>query len=173
MAKRSSSVPYRRGDWVAVPLRDEGYAVGIIVQADGAGGVTGYFFGPLRLALPRLAELRSLHSSDAIYICNFGDLGLINREWPVIGGHEEWKQGGWPIPEFGYIEGPGGPAYKVTYKDSQLSEYETRVQISIEECLQLPDDGIFGSGAVEKILTRLLNGQEVFDSRAWARGGIR
>ncbi|MFC4853013.1 Imm26 family immunity protein [Actinophytocola glycyrrhizae] len=159
---------------MAVPLRDEGYVVGIVAQADGAGGVTSYFFGPRRLVVPEVVELASsLRPSDAIHTCNYGDPGLADGKWSVIGGHEEWEPDNWPVPVFGYIEGPGRLAWKVTYKDDNLTEYATREQITVEECLRLPKTGVSGSGAVEKALTHLLNGGTLYDPRVQAYGGTR
>lgn len=171
--KRQRSLPYGRGDWVAVPLTDEGYAVGIVVQADGAGGVTGYFFGPRRQTIPSIAELCLLRPSEAIHICNYGDLGLVNGEWAVIGGREEWNPDDWPVPVFGYIEGRGRPAWKVTFQDDDLVSYAMREQVSVEECLRLPKTGMSGSGAVEKSLTYLLNGGTLYDPRLRASGNFQ
>ena len=36
---------YREGDWFAVPLRDGGYAAGLIARANPKGVLLGYFFG--------------------------------------------------------------------------------------------------------------------------------
>jgi hypothetical protein len=148
-----------------VPLEDAGYAVGKIVQADMKGGVTGYFFGPRRPAVPALSELTDLRYEDAVYVSNFGDLGLINGEWSVIGGHDEPDTRDWPTPAFGRLRNPPPQGFRVIYRDDNTNEPASVDPISVEECLALPNDAMDGAGAVRIVLTRLLSGLDIHDRR--------
>jgi hypothetical protein len=49
---------YNEGDWFAVPLREGGFAIGVIarVMPRKEGVVLGYFFGPRRNAVPTVEE---------------------------------------------------------------------------------------------------------------------
>jgi Immunity protein 26 len=71
-------VNYREGDWFAVPLRNGGFAVGVIARANPRGVSLGYFFGPPRSDVPRLDEVADLRSGDAVLVRKFGHLGILN-----------------------------------------------------------------------------------------------
>ncbi|MGH9822314.1 MAG: Imm26 family immunity protein [Blastocatellia bacterium] len=56
--KRKRKLPYVEGDWFAVPLDDQGYALGMIARARPRGRMLfGYFIGPRRREAPALAEV--------------------------------------------------------------------------------------------------------------------
>jgi hypothetical protein len=55
----SQKINYREGDWFAVPLRDGGYAVGLVARMDNRGGVLGYFFGPRRDDVPSPSDVEA------------------------------------------------------------------------------------------------------------------
>jgi hypothetical protein len=52
-------LPDSEGDGFAVPLRDGGYAIGVVARMDRKGSVLGYFFGPRYDEPPKLAEVAS------------------------------------------------------------------------------------------------------------------
>lgn len=149
---------YSEGDWFAVPLRGDGFAVGVIARAmPGKEGVLlGYFFGPRRTVPPALEVLGRLSVYDAIMVEIFGDLGIISGEWPLLGRINEWDRAAWPIPEFGRFEELTGRAFKVSYDDENPNNVIREEQIDPGELAGLPQDGLSGAGAVERALTRLL-----------------
>ncbi len=59
---------YGEGDWFAVPLRNGGYALGVVARRDGRGGIIGYFFGQKYSAPPSLDEVTSKTATDAILV---------------------------------------------------------------------------------------------------------
>ncbi len=77
-------LPYREGDWFAVPLGDGDYAVGLVARMDGKGGVLGYFFGPLHDHVPAVQEIAHLIVADALVIERFSDLNLLQGAWRII-----------------------------------------------------------------------------------------
>jgi hypothetical protein len=97
---------YGEGDWFAVPLREGGFAVGVIARAmpHKEGILLGYFFGPRRDDVPTLDELKSLSASDAVLVDRFGHLGLVRGTWPLLGRIDGWDRGAWPTPAFGRFE---------------------------------------------------------------------
>ncbi len=157
MARRKLS--YAEGDWVAVPLRSGGYAVGLVARADGRGGAVGYFFGPRLKTPPSPGSLDRLRPGDAILIEIFGDLGLMEGEWPVIGPHSKWIREHWPLPAFGRIDEFAGTALRIEYDEVTLEEVGNK-PISVQEASQLPRDGLAGSGDVEIRLTKMIDCQE-------------
>ncbi len=147
---------YQEGDWFAVPLRNGGYALGLIARLDGEGRVLGYFFGPRREQLPTKEDIADLSATCAILIRLFGDLGLIQGDWPIIYQSNSWYRADWPVPGFARIAVDERWATRVEYSEDDLS-YLRELPISLEEAHSLPEDGLSGSGALEIRLTKLLS----------------
>lgn len=147
---------YTEGDWFAVPLRDGGYAVGVVARLDGRGGVIGYFFGPKSGVPPSLDEVTDKTANDAVLVSNFGDLGLVRGKWKRIGKAPDWNRDRWPIPPFVRTDAVSGAHRKVIYTEDNLNTEKTLLPCSSTEATTLPKDGIAGYGAVEIQLTKLL-----------------
>lgn len=149
---------YSEGDWFAVPLRDGGFAVGVIARAmpRKEGVLLGYFFGPRRYEIPTHEDLSGLSASDAVMVEMFGDLGIIRGEWPLLGRINGWDRTAWPTPEFGRFEELTGRAFKVTYDDDNPNRVVREEQVDPGGLVGLPGDGLSGAGAVERTLTRML-----------------
>jgi hypothetical protein len=154
--RRKEKCKYREGDWFAVPLRTNGYAVGIIARAAQQGGILlGYFFGPRRHDLPNLDDVRNCRSTDAILVARFGDLGLLNCAWSVLG-HYQWNRSSWPMPVFARKDVVSGNVSLVEYDEDDPSRELRFKKPGHRNASQYPDDGLFGFGAVELRLTKLL-----------------
>jgi hypothetical protein len=149
-------LPYKEGDWFAVPLRDSGYALGLVARMDSKGGVIGYFFGPRREQLPTKEDVMGLSPADAVLVCLLGDLGLVQEEWPIIYYSVPWNRDEWPMPAFARVTADRSKAWRVEYSDVDLSVLRVELATS-EEVSDLPKDGSYGSGAVEIRLTKLLS----------------
>ena len=67
---------YAEGDWFAVPLRTNSFALGIIARANPEGVLLGYFFGPARDEQPELVEAAGLAPDHAVLVAKFGHLDL-------------------------------------------------------------------------------------------------
>jgi hypothetical protein len=149
---------YSEGDWFAVPLRGGGFAAGLIARMmpHREGVLLGYFFGPRRDKFPTLDELRDLSAPDAILVERFGDLGIVDGTWPLVGHVDGWDRSAWPTPAFGRSEELTGRAFKVTYDDVDPNVLLEETPIDLSELASMPKDGLSGAGAVERVLTRLL-----------------
>ena len=148
---------YSEGDCFLVNLRKGGYARGVVARTNGKGIVFGYFFGP-RIDQEQDARVdTTVVPRQAIFLGLFGDLGLIKREWAVVGKIEPWCRDGWPMPPFVRAE-EGGKTGFITYydEDSLLFIREEKVPLSQVATDPLPDDGLWGYGAIEIRLTKLL-----------------
>lgn len=133
-----------------MPLRDHGYAIGVVARADGKGIALGYFFGPRVESLEDPPQARTFEANSAIKVCRFGDLGLIRGKWPVLGRMESWDPTQWNVPDFcrdGDI--------RVVYDGDSLAVIREE-RLDSRECQPLPQDGLEGAGFVEIKLTRLL-----------------
>lgn len=151
MGKRK--LPYKEGDWYAVPLQTGGYCLGVVARADGRGRVLGYFFGPPRTQVPTQEDTQGLWADDAKLIAMFGDLGLLRGEWPIVGPSADWERGCWPVPAFARTN-LMGQSCRVVYDDGLQRVGETPAR---PEALRgLPEDAACGYVSIQIQLTRLL-----------------
>jgi hypothetical protein len=93
--------PYAEGSVFLVPLQVRGFARGIVARAPKTAGkvLLGYFFAPKVLSKGD-ATLNDIEPSKAILCVRFGDLGLINDTWPILGILPNWQRANWPVPDF-------------------------------------------------------------------------
>lgn len=152
MKKKKLQVPV--GTWFAVPLRSSGFAVGILARATGHGSAFGYFFGPKRLKVPVLSDLTRMDPEKAIWVGQFGDLGLLNKKWPVIGIAPDWSPEDWPVPPFFY-RNSDGETFLRHYSENLDFIEEIPCDPSLEN--KYPKDLQAGYGAVEKRLTEMID----------------
>lgn len=96
-------------------------------------------------------------ASDAALVEAFGDLGLVNETWPLLGRLEGWDRRAWPTPAFGRFEELTGRAFRAIYDDTNPNRLVREEQIDPSELVGLPKDGLLGAEAVERLLTRLLS----------------
>jgi hypothetical protein len=147
---------YAVGDWFAVPLRDGGFAVGLIARAHPGGVLLGYFFGPKRAEIPRLDEMEGLKAVDAVLVRKFGHLGLVGKKWPRLGQLEGWDLREWPMPVFVRYEELTGRSFRVFYDENDPNKLIRKEQVPPGEAEQGPKDGLMGVEFAEAILTNLL-----------------
>jgi hypothetical protein len=149
-------LPYREGSFFAVPLRQGGYAVGLVARMAPQGKIVlAYLFGPKLVSVPSLSDVAGLRSIDATKCLRVGDLGLLNGEWPVIGDLPHWRREDWPVPEFVRRDELSKRAWRVFFPDSDPSAFE-REEAAPYEINGLETSGLYGYGAVEILLTRLM-----------------
>lgn len=149
-------ISYREGDWFAVPLRGGGWATGVVARKARSAVLLGYFFGPPRSAPPGIQEVADLCAQDAILVERFGDLGIIDGSWPLIGSSPTWDRAQWPMPMFCRREPLSGRAFLVEYPDANPNGIPRETPVDHSECDHLPRDGMSGFGSVERELTRRL-----------------
>jgi hypothetical protein len=152
------AVSYREGCVFAVPLRNGEFTTGVVarVTAKNNGGAVllGYFFGPKYKSVPTNEVIDSLNPCKAIKVLRFGDLSLQSGEWPVIGDIYEWKREEWALPDFVRRDDISRRAWRVSYSDDNLVQPVKEESVSPDSVLER--DAMYGSGAVELLLTRLL-----------------
>jgi hypothetical protein len=149
-----NALPYHEGTLFAVPLRTGGYGLGIIARLSGNGVAFGYFFGPHRKSVPSVSEVQHLLPDESILRIKFGDLGLMNGEWPTIGHLAGFKRNVWQMPPLIRVDDTSNNAWKEWYTDDLeiISEEPCNLELSEE----YPKSILAGYGAVEKRLTRLI-----------------
>jgi hypothetical protein len=148
-------LPYREGDWFAVPLAGGGYGAGLIARSPKRGRILlGYFFGPRRSTLPKFSDLLRLTPGEALAVELFGDLALIEGEWSVLGSTPDWNRSLWPMPVFGSVEGNTG--YRVEYPNEDLAAEPRLTRISAAEASRLPEERLQGAEAMALLLDELL-----------------
>jgi hypothetical protein len=147
-------INYREGDWFQVPLDPgaKGVAVGVMARMDHGGGGLGYFF--LFDKLPSPAELAALRPEQADHITQFGDLGLVRGEWPILGQVPGWDRETWAPPRaYSHQDAISKRWYLRFYEPWNL--YDHQVPTTEKEAAQYPQDGLSGGGAVVGYLSRL------------------
>jgi hypothetical protein len=118
----------------------------------------GYFFGPRLDGLPGPEHLAGLRPADAVIVGRFGDLGLWEGEWPVLGPSPGWDRAEWPVPVFVYQD----PILKGTWwrrfydPDDPDPLWHRQERIPAGEPHDGWGDRLYGSGSVEIRLTHLL-----------------
>jgi hypothetical protein len=148
-------INYKEGSCIAIPLREGGFARGIVARMDGKGGILGYFFGPKSLSLEDIEDCSNLKCQDAILTGKFGDPGLLNGEWTVIGEIQNWDKTEWPMPAFIRIDEFENRAWLSYYDEYDFSFIkEKEVPSDLKD--SYPYDRDMGYGAVEIRLTELL-----------------
>jgi len=159
MGKGKKRLPYREGTWFAVPLRTNGFAVGVVARFAGDGRTFGYFFGPKRKSIPTVKAVGNLTFEQAIWIGRFGDLGLLNGSWPILGETGQWDRAAWPLPAFVRTDDDddeSSAAYITVFSDSLDPVSCKRCDPKLAK--KYPEDALSGCGAVEIRLTDLLDG---------------
>ena len=160
---RPKHIRYREGQWFAVPLRDGGYAIGIIARgAYKTRGGLGYFFGPRHDAPPDEEAVQRLEPADAILIKRFGDLGIIEGRWPLIASSRTFRREDWPLPKFARLDAVNSTrGWLVEYDYDIEGGGEGRIlrqsRRTAEELEGSPRDGFSGAGAIEITLSKLLS----------------
>lgn len=148
-------LPYCEGTWFGVPLRQGGFAVGVVARATTEGKVIlCYFFGPRLTVVPELAELDRLRPHEAVRVVRVGDLSLIRGEWPIIGKTISWKRSDWPMPPFVRRSELSRKAWRVQYSDADPNAIDHEEPEQYESTLER--DAVLGSGAAELVLTKVL-----------------
>lgn len=147
-------LPYTEGSVFLVPLRDSGFARGVVARSAPKGRILfGYFFGP-KLDNDLSPALTGLNPKKAILRDRFGDLGLMNGEWQVIGIVPSWKRSEWSMPDFVRRDPLGRrKARLVRYSDTDPSCIA--LEKPIDDDPTLANDGLAGYGFVEIRLTKL------------------
>ncbi len=152
------------GDLFAVPLKSGGYGIGVIARMKkgrGAKSIVGYFFDLKLDNIPEPSDLSDIGHSQVRYITQFGDLGLHEDRWPIIGPMPNWDQEDWPMPVFGKVMLDGVRAEKVYYDPSNPEKWTNFEPCAIEEARALPQDGLAGARAIETVLDKILNDPEL------------
>jgi hypothetical protein len=98
--------------------------------------------------------LEGIEPGKSILSVIFGDLGLINGEWRLIGSMPNWQRGAWSMPDFVRRDPIGKRAWRVRRSDVDPLKIESEVPVEFDT--DLPPNLSSGYGAVELKLTKLL-----------------
>lgn len=158
---KQKHIRYSEGQWFAVPLRNGGYALGIIVRGSyKTKGGLGYFFGPKYSEIPTYKSILEKNPDEAILITWFGDFGIINGSWPLIQNSRSFSRAEWSLPKFGRkISLLPDKGYIVEYEENKEGAWKVfrEVPVDFQDISGLPEDIMMGGGSVEIKLTKLLS----------------
>lgn len=92
---------YQAGSWVAIPLKDSQYGLGLVARSDSTvGAFVGYYFSKMYESMPTLEDVRKWKSQDAVLIRWTSGLGITEGRWTVIGKRDDFDILDWPVPKF-------------------------------------------------------------------------
>ena len=106
--------------------------------------------------MPSLSHVKTLRPQNALLVCQFGDLSLVDGIWPIVGTLPSWSRNEWPVPAFSRTNALNRSITKVIYSDDDIDRILSEQPVSPDEAASMPRDGLFGAGAVEIVLTKLL-----------------
>ncbi|MDC6180490.1 hypothetical protein C2I33_21285 [Ralstonia solanacearum] len=149
-----STVKYQEGDIFLVPLSDGACALGVVARANKKKGiVVGYFFKGIVDNVADYSVL-DLVADRATKVLRFGDLALLEGNWPIVSRLKDWHSEEWPMPKFIREDPFTKRVWLISYKDD-----DPGVELSEEQFLGEPANhpraGVAGAGFVEKLLTKL------------------
>lgn len=144
------------GDVFVVPLRSEGYGIGLIARKH-RNILLGYFWKEFFSKIPNDLELSSLNKDDTFWIKQFGIRGLEKGEWKILGNKPNFSPKEWEVPKFIRETKPFGK-YLVTYDDKLKFVNQEKVPDNFRGLH--PKDGLAGYGFVELKLTDFLTEQQ-------------
>lgn len=139
----------KEGTIFTVPLEPSGHALGVLARTNGKGKAFGYFFNPAN-------DLSRLNWNDSVLVARFGDHGLHTGRWKIVGHVENWRREEWPLPSFMREHDNPKLAYLTRYNDELEAVSEEIVSSELLDRKLLPVDSQYGSGVVEKLLSRIL-----------------
>ncbi|MFF4601109.1 Imm26 family immunity protein [Amycolatopsis sp. NPDC001319] len=159
MTRRGAKQKYREGDWFTVPLEGGTFALGLIARSTKKSHSIffGYFFGPARASIPSLWDVADLWPADAVWVGMFGDVGLHDGTWRVLGRTPGWDRDTWKMPAFVHkdVLVPGRWVLR-EYPDEDPGARPVGRRIGEAEAVGLSRDGLANAALVELRLTRLL-----------------
>ena len=145
-------LPYGEGDVFCVPLGDGMFSLGVIARMAKQGKVLlGYFFTTVFRQCPNVETMPSLRAEEAARVIRFGDLGLLNGEWTVIGRLPEWQRDEWPMPAF-IMRPPLTNSASLTYNSDEDPNRISRIVKCDPNSEGYATDSVYGYGAVEILL---------------------
>jgi hypothetical protein len=153
-------LPYGEGDVFCVPLADGTFSLGVIARMTNAGKVLlGYFFTTVFRQCPNVETMPLLRAEDAARIIRFGDLGLFNGEWTVVGRLPEWQRADWPMPPFIMRPPLTNTASLIFYSDEDPNKVSRIVKCD-PNIDAYAKDSVFGYGAVAALIRQIVSEQE-------------
>lgn len=102
----------------------------------------------------------------------FGDYGLFNRQWKVIGRIENWSRSTWELPPFFRFDEDETFGFLTIYDDTLKFISEKKIGIDDPRARNLPFDSQLGSRIVEQRLLKLLENGENQKGREIRAGTI-
>ena len=139
-----------------VPLKNGSHARGVVARATASGKVLlGYFFGP-PVASNDVVQFDDLKAANALLRARFGDLGLINGEWPIKGIVPNWNRSEWPMPDF-VRRDPLGWLKPILVRYSDTDPTRVVSETPVDEESGLETDSLSGYKAIEIKLNKLID----------------
>jgi hypothetical protein len=158
-------LPYKEGTWFLVKLDQGGFGLGCVARHAPKGyEALGYFFDVKHARQIDADSFSSPSVREVILIEKFGDLGLINGSWPIIGTVGEWHREDWVVPRFLRVDAISLQPRLIEYND--WLDQQGEVYCDVDAIGKYPEDGMAGYGALAFVLEQMLSLPEIDEGRA-------
>lgn len=145
---KKTKARFTAGDWVSVPLRNGGRALGAIARR-GRIVLLGYFFPWPHDDIKLEEYIDRLKPQDATLVATVGDTRLADGAWTVVHSTGEEGVARWPVPVFRARSALGETAM-YTYADNDLL---TEIPLASKvDAFVSNDPGLYGAIALEDAL---------------------
>lgn len=147
-------VNHAEGTWFAIPLRNGGFAVGLVARATAEGPhVLACFFGPKRSSISTMTEVADLRAAAAVKVARIGDLRA---------------QSSWCSPSF-WADGAGrrNGGMGLTLLGDVLSSWE---RYALDDSVYVPVGAILAVDLLVSVLPADPDGGRSFEEQEYFLG---
>jgi hypothetical protein len=151
----ANELPYTLGTRFWVPLRDGGFARGLVARMNERGVIFAYFFPPNVASPGDWNRAGPISVENCTLRAQVGDLGLTNGEWKIDSQLPNWTAEAWPMPPFVRRDSSG--QFLISTYDDQI-QFQSERGGTPSDLEKFPKDVLMGYGSAEIKLTKLLAG---------------
>jgi hypothetical protein len=151
MAKR---IKLKEGDLFILPLRTNGYLVGLVARIAGNGVPMGYFFNDLLPEISSSPNIDKLTADNVLLVSKFGIQGFADGTWRRAETLPGFTREDWPVPIFLEKHSVLAPRLEFYSDDMEFIGYGHVSQDT--DLNSYYESGTSGSVAIEIELTKIL-----------------
>jgi hypothetical protein len=150
---KTKKIKFKEGQVFAVPLRQGGYVLGILVR-EYIKITLGYFFNKIYPTIPDKVDKSEISIDKIALIALFSSMGIEDGYWPLVETNLLFKKGDWPIPLMKMQDPLTEKYYSVLFDETLIND--ERKLISEEIAQKLFDHSLHGYVSLEKKVSTIM-----------------